>query len=116
MEVNYFTILYWFCLKVLLPAARFISRKKKVPMYNRIVVKNRLMVMHIRITTDKFQIGKGVRQGCILLPCLFSFYAEYIMRNARLDEAQAGIKMARVIPITSDMQITPPLWQKVEKN
>ena len=42
--------------------------------------------------------------------------AEYIMRNARLDEAQAGIKMARVIPITSDMQITPPLWQKVEKN
>ena len=53
MEVNYFTILYWFCLKVLLPAARFISRKKKkVPMYNRIVVKNRLMVMHIRITTD----------------------------------------------------------------
>ena len=72
--------------------------------------------MHIRITTDKFQIGKGVHQGCILLPCLFSFYAEYIMRNARLDEAQAGIKMARVIPITSDMQITPPLWQKVEKN
>ena len=67
-------------------------------------------------TTDWIQIGKGVHQGCILLPCLFSFYAEYIMRNARLDEAQAGIKMARVIPITSDMQITPPLWQKVEKN
>ena len=46
-------------------------------------------------TTDWFQIGKGVRQGCILSPCLFSFYAEYIMRNAGLDEEQAGIKIAR---------------------
>ena len=46
-------------------------------------------------TTDWFQIGKGVRQGCILSPCLFNFYAEYIMRNAGLDEAQAGIKIAR---------------------
>jgi len=45
-------------------------------------------------TTDWFQIGKGVRQGCILSPCLFNLYAEYIMRNARLDEAQAGIKIA----------------------
>ena len=45
-------------------------------------------------TTDWFQIGKGVCQGCILAPCLFNFYAEYIMRNARLDEAQAGIKIA----------------------
>ena len=45
-------------------------------------------------TTDGFQIGKGVRQGCILSPCLFNFYAEYIMRNAGLEEAQAGIKIA----------------------
>ena len=44
-------------------------------------------------TTDWFQIGKGVRQGCILSPCLFDFYAEYIMRNAGLEEAQAGIKI-----------------------
>ena len=44
-------------------------------------------------TTDWFQIGKGVRQGCILSPCLFKLYAEYIMQNARLDEAQAGIKI-----------------------
>ena len=43
---------------------------------------------------DAFQIGKGVHQGCILSPCLFNFYAEYIMWNARLDEAQAGIKIA----------------------
>ena len=46
-------------------------------------------------TTDWFQTGKGVRQGCILSPCLFNLYAEYIMRNAGLEETQAGIKMAR---------------------
>ena len=46
-------------------------------------------------TTDWFQIGKGVRQGCILSPCLFNLYAEYIIQNARLDEAPAGIKIAR---------------------
>ena len=46
-------------------------------------------------TIDWFQIGKGVRQGCILSPCLFNLYAEYIMQNAWLDEAQAGIKFAR---------------------
>ena len=45
-------------------------------------------------TADWFQIGKGVRQGCILSPCLFNSYAEYIMQNAKLDEAQAGIKIA----------------------
>ena len=47
-------------------------------------------------TTDWFQIGKGVRQGCILSPCLSNLYAEYIMQNARLDETQAGIKTARI--------------------
>ena len=46
-------------------------------------------------TRDWFQIGKGVHQGCILLPCLFNVYAEYIMRNAGLDEAQSGIKISR---------------------
>jgi len=45
--------------------------------------------------TDWFKIGKGIHQGCILSPCLFNLYAEYIMRNVRLDEAQAGIKIAR---------------------
>ena len=66
--------------------------------------------------TDWFQIGKGVRQGCILLLCLFNLYAEYIMRNAGLEEAQAGIKMLGEISVTSDMQMTPPLWQKVKRN
>ena len=66
-------------------------------------------------TTDWFQIGKGPGQGCILSPCLFNLYAECIMRNAGLEETQAGIKIAGKISITSDMQMTPPLWQK-EKN
>ena len=66
-------------------------------------------------TADWFQIRKGVRQDCILSPCLFNLYAEYIMRNAGLDEGQAGIKIAkREISVTSDMQMTPPLWQKVK--
>ena len=67
-------------------------------------------------TTDWFQIGKGVHQGSILSSCLFNLYAEYIMRNAGLEETQAGIKMLGEIPITSDMQMTPPLWQKVKRN
>ena len=65
---------------------------------------------------DWFQIGKGIHQGCILSPCLFNFYAEYIMRNAGLEETQARIKIAGEISITSDMQMTPPLWQKVKRN
>ena len=61
-----------------------------------------------------FQIGKGVHQGYMLSPCLFNLYAEYIMQNSGLDEAQAGMKIAR--RITSDMQMTAPLWQKAKWN
>ena len=64
-------------------------------------------------TTDWFQTGKGVHQVCILSPCLFNFYAEYIMRNTELEEAQAGIKISRR-NINNIMQITPPLWQKAK--
>ena len=67
-------------------------------------------------TTGWLQIGRGVHQGCMLSPCSFSLYAEYIMQNARLDEARAEIKIAAKISITSDMQMTPPSWQKVKRN
>ena len=66
--------------------------------------------------TDWFQIGKGVRQDCILSPCLFNSYAEYIMRNAGLEETQLESRLPGEISITSDMQMTPPLWQKVKRN
>ena len=65
-------------------------------------------------TTDWFQIGKGVRQGCILSPCLFNLYAEYIMRNAGLEEHKLESRLPGEISITSDMQMTPPLWQKAK--
>ena len=67
--------------------------------------------------TDWVQIGKGVRQGCILSPCLFNFYAEYIMRNAgRSVSSSSSLCLLGEISITSDMQMTPLLWQKVKKN
>ena len=65
--------------------------------------------------TDWFQIGKGLRQGCILSPCLFNFYAEYIMRHAVLEETQLESRLLGEISITSDMQMMPPLWQKVKE-
>ena len=79
-------------------------------------------------TTDWFQIGKGVRQGCILSPCLFDFYAEYIMRNAWLDKAQAGIKIARrssnnlryaddtALMAESEEELKSPLMKVKEEN
>ena len=58
-------------------------------------------------TTNWFKIGEGVHQGCILSPCLLNLYAEYIMQNAKLDESQAGIKIAGRNISTSDVQMTP---------
>ena len=66
--------------------------------------------------TDWFQIWKRVCQGYILSPCLFNLYGEYIMQNAGLGDAQAGVKIGREISITSDVQMTPPLWQKAKSN
>ena len=66
-------------------------------------------------TTDWFQIGKGVRQGCILSPCLFKLYAEYIMRNTVLEETQAGIKIAGR-NINNLRYADDALWQKVKRN
>ena len=65
---------------------------------------------------DWFQTGKGVRQGCVLLPCIFNLYAEYIMQNAGLDKAQAGIKIAGTNINNLRYEMTPLLWQKAKKN
>ena len=67
-------------------------------------------------TTVWFKIGKGVCQVCILSPCLFNSYAEYIMRNDVLDKYKLELRLPGEISITSDMQMTPPLWQKAKKN
>ena len=67
-------------------------------------------------TMDWFQIGKGVHQGCILSPCLFNLYAEYILWNARWMKHKLESRFPGEISITSDMQMTPPLWQKVKRN
>ena len=69
-------------------------------------------------TTHWFQIGKEVCKGCILSPRLFNLYAEYIMRNTGLDKFQhkQELRLLGEIPITSDMQMTPSLWQKVKIN
>ena len=67
-------------------------------------------------TTDCFQIGKGVRQSCILSPCLFNFYAVYVMGNAGLEEAQAGIKIAGRNINNLRYADDTTLWQKVKRN
>ena len=68
-------------------------------------------------STDWFQIGKGVHQDCILSPGLFNLYAEYIMRNTGLEEMhKLESRLPGEISITSEMQMTPPLWQKVKRN
>ena len=66
--------------------------------------------------TDWLQIGKRVRQGCILSPCLFNLYSECIMRNAGLKKQKLESRLLGEISVTSDMQMTPPLWQKVKRN
>ena len=63
-------------------------------------------------TTEWFHIGKGLCQGCIFSPCLFNFYAVYIQLDARLDATQAKSRLLKEVSITSDTQMTPPLWQK----
>ena len=67
-------------------------------------------------TMNWFQIGKGVHQGCIFSPCLFNLYGEYIIQNVKLDKAQLESRLPGEIPITSNMQRVPPLWQKVKRN
>ena len=81
-----------------------------------VVKKQQLELDMEQQTGDWSQIGKGVCQGCILSPYLFDLHAEYIMRNSGLDEAQMETRLLGETSITSEMQMTPPRWQKVKKH
>ena len=69
-----------------------------------------------KYSMDVFQIDKEIHQGSVLLPCFSNLYAVYIMQNARLDGSQMESRLLREISITSDMQITSPLWHNVKRN
>ena len=98
-----------------------ILKEKGIPEYLTCLLRNLYADKEATVRTGHgtkhwFQIGKGVCQGCILSPCLFNLYADYIMRNTGLDEAQLESRLSGEISITSDMQMTLPLWQKAKKN
>ena len=98
-----------------------ILKEMGIPDYLTCLLRNRYAGQEATVrtrhgTTDCFQLGKGICQGCILSPCLFNLYGEYIMRNTGLDEAQVESRLLGEISIASDMQMTPPLWQKVKRN
>ena len=103
-------LLYWLCQSLCVDHNKLweILKEMGIPDHLNCLLRNLYTGQE---ATDWFQIGKGVCQGCILSPCLFNLYAEYIMQNAHLNEVQVG-----EISITSDMQMTPRLWQKVKRN
>ena len=110
-------LLYWLCQSLWLRGSQLwkIPKEMAIPEHLTCLLRNLYADQEATVrtehgTTDWFQIQKGVHQGCILSPCLFNLYADYIMRNARLDEAQLESRLPRQISITSDMQMTPPLW------
>ena len=114
-------LLYWLCQSIRLCNKLWkILKEMGIPDHLTCLLRNLYAGQETTVrtghgTTDWFQVGKGVCQGCILSPCLFNLYAEYIMKNAGLDEAQAS-RLPGEISITSDMQMTPPLWQRVKRN
>ena len=108
-------LLYWLCQGLCVEHSKLwkILKEMGIPDHPTCLLRNLYAGQE---ATDWFQIRKGECQGCILSPCLFNFYAEYIMRNAGLEEAQLESRLPGEISITSDMQMTRPLWQKVKKN
>ena len=98
-----------------------ILKEMGIPDHLTCLLRNLYACQEVTVTTghgtiDWFQIGKGVHQGCILSPCLYNLYAEYIMRNAGLEEAQTEIKIAGRNINNLRYAMTPPSWQKVKKN
>ena len=99
---KYLFLLYWLCQSLCVNHNKLwkILKEMGIPDHLTCLLRNLYVGQEATVrtghgTTDWFQIGKGIHQGCILSPCLFNLYAEYIVRNAGLDEAQAGIKIAR---------------------
>ena len=116
-------LLYWLCQIVCVDHSKLwkILKEMGIPDHLTCLLRNLYAGQEATVrtgheTTDWFQIGKGVRQGCILSPCLFNLYAEYIMRNAGLKKHKLESRFLGEISITSDTQMTPPLWQKVKRN
>ena len=114
-QKKHILLLYWLCQSLCVDHNKLwkILQEMGIPNHLTCLLRNLYAGQEATVrtghgTTDWFQIRKWVHQGCILSPCLFNLYAEYIMWNVRLDEAQAGIKIAGRISITSDMQMTPP--------
>ena len=115
-------LLHWLCQSFWRcgsPQAWKILKEMRIPDHLTCLLRNLYVGQEATVrtehgTTDWFQIGKGACQGCILSPCLWNLYAEYIMRNAGLDEAQLESRLPGEISITSDMQMTPHLWKKVK--
>ena len=123
-QKKYLFLLYWLCQSLWLCESQQdwkILQEMRIPEHLTCLFKNLYTGQEATVrnrygTTDWFAIGKGIRQGCILSPCLFNFYAEYIMRNTGLEEHKLESRLPGEISITSDMHMTPPLWQRVKKN
>ena len=116
-------LLYWLCQRLCVDHNKLwkILKEMGIPDHLTWLLRNLYIDQEATVrtghgTTDWFQIRKGVHQGCVLSPYLFNLYAEYIIRNARLDEAQLESRLLREISITSDIQMTLHLWQKANKN
>ena len=123
-KTQHLFLLYWLCQSLWLCGSQKmwkILKKMGIPDHLTCLLRNLYTGQEATVKTghgrtDWFLIGKGVCQGCILSPCLFNLYAEYVMWNARLDEAQLESRLLGEISVSSDMQMTPPLWQKVKRN
>jgi len=116
-------LLYWLCQSIWLCGSQLwrILKEMGMPDHLTCLLRNLYSGQEATVrtrhgTTDWVQVGKGIHQGCISLPCLFNLHAEYIMRNVGWMKNKQESRLLGEISTTSDMQMTPPLWQKVKKN